>query len=243
MTQSIVRVGGSGFGVQSSVLIMPYMSVCLLLLDRSGSMETFGDEPMKQVNSFLAEMAGDENAAVIVTGVATFANTHRFDLPFAHAHQRREMDRYKAAGSTLLHATVADYLQRLRELVELRDAYDLKTTVMVNVLTDGEDTCSSHESASAVHRLGTECRQSDWHLRVFGFGVDGLSVARQLGFVGGRHAPASPNCGGSTVNATRDNFRHTITTVGQTVRTTTRTGMTMINFPPSSPVPPPPSSH
>lgn len=204
---------------------MERVVISVLLLDRSGSMDHFGQKPREQVNRFLKELSQDENADQIMVGVMTFSDQMAIDVPLQNAQLCPQVPTYTASGGTALYHTAYETLGALMLLTNSRGNRGLKTDVLVNVFTDGEDTSSPQNLLPGLRALCLEGRNRGWQLRVFGFGVDAVAIAADMGFIDKIHPQANPNCGGYTVEATAAGMEHsTIFVVQATSRTTVMGG-------------------
>lgn len=199
--------------------------ISVLLLDRSGSMQGFAQKPLEQANRFLRELSQDANASRIMVGVITFNDSMVIDIPLAHAQNCPQIRAYDPNGGTALYQALYEILGRLMLLTNERGNEGQQTDILVNVFTDGEDTASPQHLLPGLRALSLEGRNRGWQLRIFGFGVDALAIAKDVGFIDGAHPQANPNCGGVTVDATAAGFEHSTTfIVGVTSRTTVMGG-------------------
>ena len=174
----------------------------LFLVDASGSMGGFGQAPADAARSYIKELKESCNADIIAAGIATFANAI---VPVIPLQPVRDIDLstfvYTAMGGTFLNGTMAAVLPGLIELHQhvldqTQNRVDL--SVVLGLVTDGDDTTSPAEAIHEVRRLAPEAMRRKFSLKIYGLGVDAASIAHNMGFVNSE----------GKVHAETQNLRH-----------------------------------
>lgn len=80
-------------------------TLSMLILDASGSMQTYRHAPQECVNKLLEDLRGDATATHI-TGLITFNDVYTVAIPPAPVATIRPYTAYHAEGNTLLYRTV-----------------------------------------------------------------------------------------------------------------------------------------
>jgi uncharacterized protein YegL len=213
--------------------------ITLMILDRSGSMQNYGTAPLAGLRALIVGLQEGPEPERIAVGVITFAKNATFDVPIQKVSNINAAGlRYLAYDSTRLYGTVYDALKVLLHIASLRKYRCLETKVNLTVITDGEDT-DSQDRLESCRDLASQARSLNWEMAVYGLGVDGIEIARKMGFadpgvtVGPTGQPIGHNLGGSKQDIARS-VRHTVTRTHITVMGTsvpTKSGST----PPDSP--------
>jgi hypothetical protein len=138
--------------------------------------------PQEKVNQMLAALrvaSGAENSFV---AVYTFAHDLRKDIELTPAVSVPDLTGYLAAGGTALFGSVRHVLlDAMAKKRELEKTAGTEVLVLLNVLSDGEDTASTFQS-EACRSLAEEYRLAGFHLNVTGLGIRGERLAEVLGF-------------------------------------------------------------
>jgi|GEM_PF-5272120 len=156
--------------------------IAMLVVDRSSSMAGFDDKPLKGMRDFVIGLQRGPEPERIAVGIVTFADTTTFEVQFKMASEVDPDElQYLPSGCTRLYGTVYDTLYALLSLATMRQTAGLETQVIMTVITDGDDN-RSRELLNPCRDLAKEARRRGWELAVFGLGVSGIKIAREMGF-------------------------------------------------------------
>jgi hypothetical protein len=145
-------------------------------------MKEYGTAPQEKVNQMLAELrvvAGAENSFV---AVYTFAHDMRNDIELTPATSVPNLEGYMAEGKTALFSSVKQVLVEARLSKQLLEkAHGTEVLVLLNVLSDGEETVSRGQGC-VCRVMAKECCSKGFLLNVTGLGISGEELAEVLGF-------------------------------------------------------------
>ncbi len=149
----------------------------LLVMDESGSMERFGAAPLEAVEGYVRGLQTGPEASRIAAAIVTFSSHGRVRVPATPARHFPSGFPYLPDGGTRLYGTVRD---ALAAALEQRPASI--TEVVMAVFTDGEDNRSSERTRQELVELAASAQQAGFVLLTFGIGIDGVAIARNMGF-------------------------------------------------------------
>lgn len=157
----------------------PNYTALLLIVDRSGSMQSIRDEMVGALTALLADQAAEPG--MLTVDVVLFDHeiirTHSLASPAAVDIE------LTPRGSTALHDALGiaatDFGATLAALPE----HARPSTVQVVVVTDGHENASQEWSAESVrHLVRTQIETYSWDFVYLGANQDAVLTARQLGF-------------------------------------------------------------
>ena len=171
------------------------VALCLLLVDRSSSMQVHGDTPRTAANELIATIRDAPGADRTLFGLMTFGSDVTLDVAPVRACHAPLLDRYEAKGSTALFKAVHDALAIAHEFHGFaKTVYGADAKVAISVITDGADTVvPSSALAPKTRKLAEIARGKGFVMQAIGLGIDSTELAKLLGFEPGlaRNAPAS----------------------------------------------------
>ncbi|MFA5186054.1 MAG: hypothetical protein WC551_06200 [Patescibacteria group bacterium] len=153
-----------------------------LLMDRSGSMQRYGDTPRAVINGHIGKLQLDANADGALGFVVTFADDSRWDIPPQPLAAMPLMSSYQAEGNTKLYETV---LKALRELMALKGkflAQGVKVNLILTVFTDGEDSYNIRSIIDELVQTSGLALEAQAKLELIGIGHPAKAIARAMGF-------------------------------------------------------------
>jgi len=212
------------------ILAKGEITICGLIMDRSGSMQRFGDTPRTAINEHISKLKAHPNADNALGFVMTFADDSRFDLEPQPLKDMPLLPEYRSDGNTWLYGTVLEALQAMLKLKAQAGERGVKANMIMAVFTDGEDNESSGSRAKLVKVSGQALEQG-LELILVGIGMPAKEIAQDMGF--------PPQCAmqiAGTMHAVRQTMTHI----------TSRTCDTMTGscgFPSRPSTPTPSSSH
>lgn len=156
-------------------------TLAVLLIDRSTSMRKFSEELQTGFASHLDALKASPEAERMAISVWSFAGRvpkqEIRPVPVSYLHR---MGNLTFQGGTPLYASVVRVLEVL-----LRLPPNERLKVVLNVLTDGDDRGSHPIDLPQVRNcLAPMALHRRFSLSVIGFGVDGVAIARNMGFNG-----------------------------------------------------------
>ncbi len=194
MSNSIV-LARKTFQVQSANLLPSSngMAMCLLLLDRSGSMDQHGDTPRLAVNELIETLRIAPGAEQTLFALITFAGDVTLDTPPVRADQAQLLMSYTAQGNTALYQAAYNALMiglEFRGFAQTRFSADAR--IAISLISDGADTASRNK-VGEVRKLSETARGYGFALQAIGLGIDAQKLALDLGFEPGlaHDAPAT----------------------------------------------------
>ncbi len=219
----IIRLGCAG-------LASSFTTIFGLVMDRSGSMQRFGDAPEKAINDHIVSLQADPNAGNAIGFVIAFADDVELPIPPQPLAGMPRLTGYSPTGSaTRLYGTVLTALKEMLELQSKAQSKGADTGLILTVFTDGQDNASTEEERVELCELSGQALEKGLDLLVVGIGTPGEDIALKMGF--------PPKCA-VTIEAQAAAIRETM------VGVTRRTCMTMTGMGrsvPATPTPPPSS--
>lgn len=153
----------------------------VLLIDRSTSMRRFAPLLKAGFKRHLDDLKASPGSSSIVMEVWTFGGRgpklEIEPMPAARIHGLADLT---FQGGTPLYTSVAHVLER-----RLGEPHVPHLKVSLNILTDGDDRGSQPQDLGRLRSLLVpQALQRGFGLAVMGFGVDGIRIARTMGFAG-----------------------------------------------------------
>lgn len=185
------------------------VTISVLILDSSWSMEKYGSTPESAVRGHIHALQ-KERGRKFWSGVIGFAEEPYIVVPLSPVEEITGMPRYKASGRTRLYDTVFTVLNELVTMYcDLPEECRRNLRVAVGVFSDGEDNLSNKNVLPFVRRMSKLAHKTGFELLTFGIGIDAVRLAEVIGFpADSRHA--------YTVRATSQGVRDTIDTMTRT---------------------------
>ena len=151
----------------SSVLEEHMVTHVLWIGDCSGSMWNLVHTHQTGFNQLLSNQAArTESNCTVLMGLLTF-NTH-YTLQYmerpVNECSTEPISTFQASGSTLLYDTISHGIELMKhtmDRINQTDPYPENHTYMIEIMTDGEDTCSNNHTQSSIGKL-IEQYQTDY---------------------------------------------------------------------------------
>ncbi|GAA1941733.1 hypothetical protein GCM10009775_36880 [Microbacterium aoyamense] len=156
----------------------PNYTALLIILDRSGSMTAIRDDMVGGIEQMIATQAAEDGMLTIdiVTFDTQIELTHHFADP-----ESVQVELVPRGGTALYDAigwAFNGFGQALAELPE----HARPGTVLVTIVTDGEENSSKEYSAATVTQLIEHQRSAfDWDVSFLGANQDAIAEARKIG--------------------------------------------------------------
>jgi Mg-chelatase subunit ChlD len=150
----------------------------ILVLDRSGSMQSIRGATISSVNEFLTTQKLADGEAYITL--------YQFDHEFQAMCEATDArligeiseETYQPRGSTALLDAIGEAIERTRLRL---DCCDNDATVIFAVMTDGYENASQRYNAGQIKNLLRRCGRSGWEVLFLGANMDAVEVATELG--------------------------------------------------------------
>ncbi|MFE4498813.1 VWA domain-containing protein [Rhodococcus sp. NPDC056743] len=158
----------------------PDLTLIAVLLDRSGSMHSIKSDTEGGFNAFIAEQRTRAGAAVVT--LAQFDTTYErvyTNIPVAEVPA---LDLRPRGGTALLDGIGRLTTEMGEELAAL-DESDRPGTVIVVVITDGEENQSQDWNLTSVKEvISRQESEYGWDYLFLGANIDAVSVGSRIGF-------------------------------------------------------------
>ena len=155
----------------------------VVVMDRSASMEKFGDVPLRAINCYLQRLRQSAPAELLEVSVVVFDHATDTLVPMRPIADIQQLPLYASGQGTRLHGTVADVIERLTQRVLVEQSQGVTVSASVTVFTDGEDTSKPPgKHLGRLRRAVVEAGDLGFQLIAVGIGIDGTSLAKELWF-------------------------------------------------------------
>ena len=159
------------------------LTIVILMMDESASMERYGDAPQSALNGFLQSLRENPVADHTAAMLMTFSRNCRSDAGLRFVRELPEIESYLPDDQTRLYASVRDVMRPLlAELANGGRPLNRRVDVLLAVYTDGEDNLSTPGDRAELTELASQARERGWQLLTFGYGVDAKRIANKMGF-------------------------------------------------------------
>jgi len=168
----------------------------VLVVDRSGSMQSCRDEAQGGINAFIEDQKK-------IKGKANFTLV-QFDTQYDFIHEGVDMQEvpefelHPRGGTALLDA-VGRAISETGERLSKMDEEDRPGLVVFVITTDGEENSSREYNAKQIKEMVTEQQNKyNWQFTFLGAGIDAFDVGGGMGF----SKSATANCNTRNYGAT-----------------------------------------
>ncbi len=155
----------------------------LIIVDESGSMSVIWNEALTGLNETLETVRKTQKLYPDMeqrVTLITFDSTHTryiFDNQSAEkTHTLTEKD-YRPGGATPLYDAIGQGVSKMNAQVDKDDS------VLVTIITDGEENCSREYNLEMVKRLIEKLKEQDWTFTLIGtenLDVEGMAAAMSI---------------------------------------------------------------
>jgi hypothetical protein len=153
----------------------------VVILDRSGSMETIADDAIGGFNGFLAEQQNMDEEALF--SLVLFDNEYGAAFTSTPIQSVPPLDAatYVPRGSTALLDAVGRTLVELKARIAARPVDDRPQEVVVAILTDGWENASREFSYSQIRKIVEQRKREDgWQFVFLAANQDAVMAASQI---------------------------------------------------------------
>jgi len=178
----------------------PKTTHIVVLLDRSGSMETIAADVVGGYNTFIndqREAGGDANVTLVQFDTQDPHEVVYEGLPFADVPKLTSKTFIPRGGTPLFDAT-GKLVARIREqrALDTRPTNEQPDVVFVTI-TDGEENNSTEFSLQQLRQLTANCEREGWTFVYLSAGIDAYGDAGDLGVNSGRARAFKADKGGA----------------------------------------------
>lgn len=160
----------------------PDYTALLLIVDRSGSMQTIRDDMVGGLTSLLAAQA--ELPGTLTVDIVTFDDEIEHQAVFADPATVQV--RLEPRGMTALLDALGESLEGFRSALQALPAHARPDTVQVVVVTDGHENSSTRYTREQVKRIIADLTlEAKWDFVYLGANQDAITVGVDLGFDAG----------------------------------------------------------
>lgn len=154
----------------------------LFILDRSGSMAHLTEAAISGFNNFLRDQAAEPGYARLT--LVLFDDRYETPVSSLPLPEITPLDTtiYTARGSTALLDAMGRGIDELGQRLAALPDDDRPGTVIVAVLTDGEENASRHFTWNDVNqRIRHQSEKYQWHFLFLGANQDAIATAAKIG--------------------------------------------------------------
>lgn len=160
----------------------PNYTALLLVIDRSGSMESIRDDMVGGLNTMLAEQMAEPG--LLTVDVVTFDDN--VELQCSLANPKNVVIALEPRGSTALFDAVGQAVNGFGQVLAALPEHARPETVQVIVVTDGQENASHEYRAEAVRALVTRQKEEfNWDFVFLGANQDAVLSGESMGFDAG----------------------------------------------------------
>lgn len=184
-TEHSLMLARASLHSNQSALLKPqaHATLALLLLDRSGSMQDYGQTPRRAANECIQTVQGVLGAENTTFALFTFGSEVTLDVRPQPVKAVRQLETYVPNGATKLYEAVYAALFVALEFAAVAEGQGSHVNVAISVISDGDgDTASEPKYRSLTRELARQARERGFQLQVIGIGVDSKRLALDLGF-------------------------------------------------------------
>lgn len=163
------------------------INLVAFILDASGSMVGSEKFVCDTFNEQLKIAKEQEDQETLITTVSfasdVFGQKNILKMFFANrpVDKVEEMTKWKCNGGTPLHDAVGNTIAKLRETVEQYPDRDI--SVLVNVITDGEENTSKEYKSSQIKAIVDELeKEGNWTFTFLGADIDVFAEGQKMSF-------------------------------------------------------------
>ncbi len=156
------------------------------VLDSSGSMQNIAEDTKGGFNSFLADQRDEEgNATVTLIDFNTNVDVV-YEAQDIEEAPELDSDTYTPSGQTALHDAIITAIDTASARIEELDDEEKPETVVVVVLTDGQENASETPGETVRERVEQQQEEHGWEFLFIGANQDAALTAEGIGMDSGR---------------------------------------------------------
>ena len=169
----------------------------IVIMDKSGSMHSMGDEPLQALNGFIQEQrkAIKDDATF---SLWTFNDKVQLVIDDQPLQLVKEINEYEPEGMTAMNDAIGKaIITKYRKFKS--------NNVVCLIITDGKENCSREYTSSSIRCLIKEAEEKkNWKFIFLGANQDVFKEGTKIGFNTKRCAEYMPTCPGALAQLSRD---------------------------------------
>jgi Mg-chelatase subunit ChlD len=183
----------------------PKLSHIVFVLDESSSMSSCWDSTISGYNEYLAAQRADAER----TGIETLVSLYKFNgsqvncvFDRVDVKSVKPIDKtsYRPSGGTNLNDAFAGAMMQVNKLLSAKHKSD-RESVIITVLTDGEENSSRTFSSSDVKGMVEKAEGKSWGFMFLGANINAFHAGSALGFNMNNTMQFNAKNVGETINA------------------------------------------
>jgi len=171
-------------GASADDLAGDQVTLFVEIIDKSGSMGVVQDTVIHAYNEQVRALKASKMADSILMSTWTFSTRSELLHGYLPLDSVPDLSRavYSPDDLTALYDAILDAFTSVVAYAQTLIDAGIQVKVVVVVLTDGQNNASRH-SAAAVATIAADLLKKEYYtLALVAFGVDGLDIAREIGF-------------------------------------------------------------
>lgn len=159
----------------------PHKSLCVLIIDRSGSMECIRDATILGLNTFIDEQ---RHIPGLLFGVVTFSDDiQKLALKPVSNVATFNRDNYVPEGGTRLLDALGITIDSMGDYLNAMPEEERPGRISVVVMTDGEENSSRKWARDEIFDMISHQREKySWQFTFLGANQDAISAGQKMGF-------------------------------------------------------------
>ena len=158
----------------------------ILILDRSGSMQTVWGSTIEGVNKFIAEQQKEEGECALTI----YQFDHEFDYEARtediQSHDFLTNKSYVPRGATALHDAICEAIDTTRVKIVAKDKEYRPDNVICVIMTDGHENSSTRFTMADVNKRISKMTNKGWDFVFLGANQDAIATAKGFGIGAGK---------------------------------------------------------
>lgn len=153
----------------------------LIIVDESGSMSCIEKQTVSGINETIQSVQRTQRESeqtdhfITLTAFSSEGVRTLYDATPALQAEPINAHQYSPNGCTPLYDAIGNGILSLKRIVAPQDP------VMVTIITDGEENCSSEFSLRQIHSLINEQKKQDWLFTFIGANIDVERASKDMG--------------------------------------------------------------
>ncbi len=154
-------------------------TLCVLIVDESGSMYPFKDDTIGGINTLIKDQAKDKDKTNL--SIVKFEGTNIVTpINNIDVKELKEFTNYKPGGGTNLYDAIGETIIKINEKISKINKKE-RPNVFVQIITDGQENSSKKYNKEKVKSMIDKCQKKDWLFTFVGANIDSMSEGGGLG--------------------------------------------------------------
>lgn len=153
----------------------------VFIIDESGSMAGLERDTLGGYNRLLNEQKKLEGTCTVTTIFFNTTNKLKHDRVLLTEIAELSAGDYEPGGATALYDAIGYGISKTSSMLSGVKKVDQPTTIMVVIITDGEENSSREYNNRQIHELIAQKEKMGWHFEFLGANIDSVATASTLG--------------------------------------------------------------